>query len=74
MSSLRDIIACAVNSFEAGLDNKQETIRNIESFIEDNYINKKSLEKLPAEAYYKLNKEYGLELTVNNGSFKEINV
>lgn len=74
MSSLRDIIACAVNSIEAGVENKEDSINSIQLYVEEHYIDKKAIEKLPTEAFYKLNTDYGVEVDVKAGRLSNINL
>jgi hypothetical protein len=71
---LRDAIALAVNSFDAGIETKQDTIQQIYNYVEGEYIKKKAIEALPAEVLSKLNESHGISLDVRAGSLKDIKV
>lgn len=49
--SLKDVVTCAVNALEAGVDNKAEAISSILNFINENYTPNNTLEDLPVEVF-----------------------
>lgn len=49
--NLREIVTCAVNGFEAGVDTKKEAINQIINFVDSNYTHNDSLQALPVEVF-----------------------
>lgn len=49
--SLKEIITCAMNALEAGVDSKQEAVNEIESYVNEHYISNSELEVVPMEVY-----------------------
>lgn len=72
--SFRDIVTVAVNSLEAGIESKKDTINRICSYVEEKYIEKQAIETLPVEVLYKLNELHGVTLDVMAGSIKDIKI
>jgi len=71
---LRDIVAVAVNSLDAGIESRKDTIDRICNFVEETYIRKQAIEALPVEAMYNLNESYGISFDVMAGSIKDIKI
>lgn len=49
--SLKDVITCAVNGLEAGVDTKREAIEAILTYVNSNYTENNSLQELPVEVF-----------------------
>jgi len=55
--SLKDVIVCAVNALEAGVDSKQDAVSSILTFISENYVQNSQLQELPVEMFEVTDKE-----------------
>lgn len=49
--SLKEIITCAVNALQAGVDSKDEAVDNIMSYVNEHYTNNEQLEEVPTELF-----------------------
>ncbi|WP_069997842.1 hypothetical protein [Cellulosilyticum sp. I15G10I2] len=49
--SLKDVVKCAVNALEAGVDSKEEAVSSILDFIDANYTANSALDVVPVEVF-----------------------
>ncbi len=68
LNNLNDVVTCAINKLEAG-ETKKEAVQEITSFVENNYINKETIQNLGTLSIIEVEKlhEMGFEFEVNSG-------
>lgn len=71
MSTLKEVIQIALNSLEAGIDNKEDVASRIYEFVKENYIDKKLIETLPVNLVQIAN-TMGMKVEVSNGRVSDI--
>lgn len=69
--SLKDVVTCAVNALEAGVDSKQEAVASILNFIKEHYIQSSELEELPVEVFETTDKD-GKKIEVAGVRFEHL--
>lgn len=73
MSTLKEVIKIAVNSLEAGVDNKEDVESRIYEFVKENYLDKKLIETLPVNLVQIAN-TMGMKVEVSNGRVSDIDI
>lgn len=61
--SLKEIVACAVNGLEAGVDSKEDAINSILNFIDNNYTENADLDIIKTELF-ELTDEQGKKVKI----------
>lgn len=71
---LRDRVSLAVNSLEAGVETKKDTVDSLCDWINSKFIHKDSIENLSIKVIEELNNSCGITLDVRAGEVKDIEV